>query len=61
MTGKQEENRIAAKAERAVPRESAQNDQPKKLLDGDLAAVAGGYPRSRRTGPILPRPDSEQA
>ncbi len=45
MTGKQEEKRVTAKAEHAVPQESARDDQPKKLLDEDLAAVAGGYPR----------------
>lgn len=54
MTGMQEEKR-AAKAEHAVPQESAQDGQPKKLLDEDLAAVAGGWAMPFTGSATLPR------
>lgn len=56
MTGKQEEACTAAKAVHTVPQDSARDDQPKKLLDEDLAAVAGGFPMPFTGSASLPRP-----
>ncbi len=56
MFGKKEEKRVAAKPEHAESRKPAQDDQPKTLLDEDLATIAGGYPMPFTGSASLPRP-----